>query len=83
MNTILIPCIQKKEFPEIMRQSYLVMGVCSVNYTKEFNYLQLFFSNIDKNIKENNIDFKDFDMTSLFVIFDAILHNDTSLLNLK
>ena len=83
MNTILIPCIKKKDFPEVMRQSYLVMGVCSVNYVKEFNYMQLFFSNIEKNIKENSLDFKDFDMTSLFVIFDAILHNDISFLKLR
>jgi hypothetical protein len=82
MNSILIPCIQKKDFPEVMRQSYLVMGVCSINYAESFNYLQLFFSNIEKNINENAIDFKDFDMTSLFVIFDAILHNDISLLNI-
>ena len=45
--------------------------------------MQLFFSNIEKNIKENSLDFKDFDMTSLFVIFDAILHNDVSFLKLR
>jgi hypothetical protein len=71
-------CIRKKEFPEVMRQSYLIMGVCCINYIKEFNYIQLFFTNIDKNIQENAIEFKDFDMTSLFVIFDAVLHNDVS-----
>ena len=58
------------------------MGVCSINYPENFNYLQLFFSNIDKNIKENHVDFKDFDMTSLFVIFDSILHNDLTVLKI-
>ena len=65
-----------------MRQSYLVMGVCTINYSNTFNYLQLFISNIDNNIQENVFEFKDFDMTSLFVIFDTILHNDVSQLKI-
>lgn len=81
MGTILIPCIQRKEYPEIVRQSYLIMGVCSINYLKDFNYLRLFFDNISKNINEKIKEFKDFDLNSLLIIFDSFLNNDIKMFN--
>jgi hypothetical protein len=75
IQTIIIPTLKRKEYPEVMKLSYKSMGLLSINYFNNYkNYLKLFFDNLEKNKHE----FREFDMVSIFVIFDNILQNNIS-----
>ena len=74
LSNIIIPTLQKKEHPEVMRISYTAMGLLAVNYFNNYkNFLKLFFDQIDK---QNFYEFREFDMISLYIIFDSILQNN-------
>lgn len=74
---MIFPGLKKKDYPEIIKKSYLCMGLMVVNYYKEHkNFVKLFLDQLDK--KKTGKDFKDFDMYALFVLFDSVISNDMS-----
>lgn len=75
INTIIFPTLKRKEFPDVMKVSYNSMGLLAVNHFSQYkDFLKLFFDQIESKIISG--DFRDFEMVSLFVIFDALLQNN-------
>ncbi len=72
---MIFPGLKKKENPEVVKKSYLCMGLMVVNYYQEHkNFVKLFLDQLEK--KKTGKDFKDFDMYALFVLFDSVITND-------
>jgi hypothetical protein len=77
VQRIILPTVQRKDFPDVMRLSYNAMGLLAITHFNLYrNFLKLFFDQVEKQSPE----FREFDMTSLCIIFDSILQNkiDTS-----
>jgi hypothetical protein len=75
LQDIILPAVQRKEFPEVMTISYNVMGLLAINHFKSYkNFLKLFYNNIQP--KNHNEEFREFNMISLFIIFDSLLMNN-------
>lgn len=75
VHEIILPAVQRKEFPEVMSISYNAMGLLAINHFKSYkNYLKLFFDNLKP--KTDTTEFREFNMISLFIIFDSLLLNN-------
>ena len=75
LQEIILPAVQRKEFPDVMTISYNLMGLLAINHFKSFkSFLKLFFSNLQ--IKNNQEEFREFSVISLFIIFDSLLMNN-------
>lgn len=73
-NDIIVPSIRKKEYSEVIKKSYTVMGLLGINYFEENkNFLKLFFEQIKSF---SNTNFREFDMLSTLIIFDSLLKNN-------
>lgn len=76
-TSLVFPALKRKEFAEVMKQSYLCMGMLAIYHYNDFkNFLKIFFDQYEK--RKSNNEFREFDMYALFVIFDTALKNDTS-----
>ena len=70
---MIIPTLQKKEFPELMLEGYKAMGICAINYYSVFqNYMKLFYDHISGKKSD---EFKGFDMVTITTVFDNFLMN--------
>jgi hypothetical protein len=75
VQEIILPAVQRKEFPDLMSDSYKAMGLLAINHFKAYkNFLKLFFANLQQ--KSDNGEFTEFNMVSLFIIFDSLLLNN-------
>lgn len=73
------PSFETKQSSEVMIVSYTAMGLLAINYFNNYqHFLKLFFD----RISEKKNEFIDFDMISLFIIFDSILQNNMQSENL-
>ncbi len=74
VTTIILPTLSRKDFPEVFKMSFNAMGLLSINFfnSNYKNFLRLFYDQIEKNSQE----FTEFEMLSLFIIFDSILQNN-------
>jgi len=76
VQDIILPAVQRKEFPDLMSRSYNAMGLLAINHFKCYkSFLKLFFCNINQQKNDNN-EFNEFHMVSLFIIFDSLLLNN-------
>lgn len=78
VNDIILTSIQRKEYPEVMRISFNSMGLLAINHfnSNYKNYLKLFFDQIEKRPNHAEDSFREFEKTSLNIIFDSILCNN-------
>jgi len=77
VQNIILPCVQRKEFPEVMRLSYNSMGLLSINFHNSSykNFLKLFYDQLDK---KSHDEFKEIERISLFIIFDSMLTSNVN-----
>ena len=76
VTEIILPAVQRKEFPDLMSISYKAMGLLAINHFKSYkNFLKLFFGNLHQQ-KGDIGEFTEFNMVSLFIIFDSLLLNN-------
>lgn len=80
--SMIFPALKKKQFPEVVKMSYYCLGLMLINYYKEHkNFINIFLGQLEKKKLAN--DFREFDFHTLIILYDCVISNNMSDIDLE